>query len=217
MKPLIVLNFKTYKQALGENGIQLAKQLAVRSRKYEVILAPTLLTTQTIARNVKVPVFAQHASHAVIGASTGRIVAAELRQLGVEGAILNHSERKIPMKYLKDVVARCKEQKLRTIICASTLSEVKKIAELKPDYIAYEPKELIGGNISVTEAHPDIIVQAVDAVQKITRKTKVLCGAGIHSKEDVGHALLLGTKGVLIGHAIVAAKNPATSLREMLM
>ena len=102
------------------------------------------------------------------------------------------------------------------MICASSLAEATEIAKLKPDYLAYEPIELIGGEVSVTKAKPVIIAKAVEVVKKISPKTKVLCGAGVHSREDIQKALQLGTKGVLIGHVVPKAKDPAKFLKEML-
>ena len=161
--------------------------------------------------------FSQHADNVSLGAYTGRISVDELKDLSIDGTILNHSERKIPLKYLEEIIARCKKKRLLTVVCASSLSEVKKICRFKPDYLAYEPKELIGGDVSVTKARPEIIAEAVELVKKISRKTKVLCGAGVHSKEDVRQALLLGAKGVLIGHAVPKAGNPQEFLRKMLV
>jgi len=106
---------------------------------------------------------------------------------------------------------------LKTVVCASTLSEVRKVALFKPDFIAYEPTELIGGEISVTQAKPDIIVKAVELVKSLSRRTKVLCGAGVHNKEDLGQALVLGCSGVLIGHSVPKARDPKKFLEEMLM
>ncbi len=217
-RPLILINFKLYKEAAGSKGLDLARKLSkVKKSKYEVAIAPSLLTTKEIADKVNIKVFSQHCSEVGLGAHTGRISAIELKKMGVKGVILNHSERKIPLKVLKKVVTSCKKLKLHTVICASTLSEVKKVAELKPTYIAYEPKELIGSDISVTDAKPKIIIKAVELVKRINKNTRVLCGAGIHCKEDIGQALLLGTTGVLIGHAVPKAKDPKKFLEKMLI
>ncbi|MBU0470524.1 MAG: triose-phosphate isomerase [Nanoarchaeota archaeon] len=218
MKPLILINFKTYKEAAGDKALNLAKEIAkVKRDKYQVAVAPSLLTIKEVAEKTNLTVFSQHADPVSLGAHTGRVPIAELKSIGVTGTILNHSERKVPLKYLKETIKDCKNEKLITIVCASSLSEIKKIAESHPDYIAYEPKELIGGEISVTTANPDIIVKAVNLLSELSDKTKLLCGAGIHSKEDLGQALLLGTKGVLIGHAVPKAKDPKKFLSEMLI
>ena len=47
---------------------------------------------------------------------------------------------------------------------------------MEPTYIAYEPPELIGGNVSVSSAKPEIIAQAAKACNG---KTKLLVGAGL--------------------------------------
>ncbi len=48
---------------------------------------------------------------------------------------------------------------------------------------------------------------AVKAVHSSKRKTKLLCGAGIVSGEDVGKAIQLGSKGILVASGIVKARN----------
>ncbi len=218
IKPLVLINFKTYKESYGNKALELARRIAkVRRTKYQIAIAPSLLTVKEIAQKTKLTVFSQHTDLAGLGTHTGRISANELKSIGVKGTILNHSERKIPMKFLKEIIEICKNKNIKTVVCASSIFEIKKIAVFHPDYIAYEPKEFIGGNISVTEAKPEVIVRAVEAVKYLSPKTKVLCGAGIHSKEDLGHALLLGTEGVLIGHAVSKAKDPKKFLEGMLI
>lgn len=216
MKPLILLNFKTYPETTGKKALSLAKKLEkVHSAKYEMVIAPSLPTLEEVAAGTRLTVFAQHADPAKLGAYTGKIAPAELKKIGVKGTLLNHSERKIPFPILQKIVVECKKQKLRIVICASSLKEVKQVAALSPDYLAYEPPELIGGKISVTKAKPEVIASAVQMVKKINPKIKVLCGAGVQTKEDVQKAVQLGAKGVLIGHAVPKAKNPAQFLRKM--
>ena len=180
-------------------------------------MAPSLLAVKEIAEKVNIPIYSQHCGHTELGSHTGRISAHELKSIGVKGTILNHSERKIPLRYLGAIVDNCKKHKLKTVVCASSLFEIKRVAQLKPNYVAYEPKALIGGDISVTKANPDVIHKAVQLVKEISPKTHLLVGAGVHSKEDVGHALLLGAKGVLIGHAVPKAKDPKRFLEGMLL
>ena len=218
MKGTIILNFKIYKEASGKKAIALAKKLSkVKKNGYDLIVAPSLLTTKEIIDNTNLTIFSQHTDHVPLGAHTGRISANELKEIGVTGSILNHSERKIPIKYLGEIIQDCKKNKLKTVVCASTLSEIKKVAEFKPDFIAYEPKELIGGEVSVTSAKPDIIIKAVELVKSLSRRTKILCGAGVHNKEDLGQALVLGCSGVLIGHSVPKAKDPKKFLEGMLI
>ncbi|HLC51756.1 MAG TPA: triose-phosphate isomerase [Candidatus Nanoarchaeia archaeon] len=217
-KPLILLNFKTYKEASGTKSLILAKKIAAaRKNGYEIVIAPSLLTTKEIVDETNLTVFAQHSDSVELGAHTGWIPAQELVEIGVKGTILNHSEHKIPLKFLAMAIEECKKNGLVTVVCAATLEEVKKICALNPDYLAYEPKELIGGDVSVTTAEPDVIIKAVGLVKKLSPATKVLCGAGVHNKEDLGQALLLGTQGVLIGHSVPKSKDPKHFLEGMLL
>ncbi len=217
MKPLILINFKTYPEALGRKSVILARKLAkVKNEKFTVALAPSILDLEEVAKTVSLPVFAQHADASAEGAHTGSVVVNELKLLGVTGTLLNHSERKIPLTVLRKTVALCKTYRLITAVCASSLAEVKKVAVLKPDYLAYEPPELIGGDVSVTTAKPEIISKAVQLVKKISPHTKVLCGAGVQSGADLRKALELGAQGVLVAHAVVRAKKPEKVLKELL-
>jgi len=217
MKSLILLNFKTYPETTGKKALLLAKRLEkVRSKKYEIVIAPSLPTLEEVAAGTLLKVFSQHTDLAGLGPFTGKVSAQELKEIGVKGTLLNHSERKIPFPILKKIVKDCKRNKLVVVICASSLTEVHKVTQLAPDYLAYEPPELIGGNISVTKAKPEVIAKAVKLVSKINPKTKVLCGAGIQSREDIIKALQLGAKGVLIGHAVPKAKDPDKFLRRLL-
>ncbi|MEW5897088.1 MAG: triose-phosphate isomerase [Nanoarchaeota archaeon] len=218
MKPFVLINFKTYKESFGKRALALAKEIAkVKKSRYDIAVAPSLLTLQKIAEQTSLKVFSQHGDNVSFGAHTGSIPVDELVNLGVKGVLLNHSEKKLPADILGRTILLCKNKGLTAVACASSLAEIRKVAEFCPHFIAYEPKELIGGNISVTEAKPEIIVEAVDLVKKTCPKTRLLCGAGVHSKEDLGHALLLGAEGVLMGHAVATAKHPAQFLKEMLM
>lgn len=218
VKPLILINCKTYPEALGKNGLFFARKLAaVKTERYDIALAPSLLTLPFLSIEPSFPLFAQHVDPFPLGAHTGNITVEELKELEVQGTILNHSEKKVPFLVLKQTVKQCQQLKLVVVLCASTLSEAKKLLSLKPEFLAYEPKELIGGKISVTEARPDIITKAVALTKKMSPTTKVLCGAGVHSRKDVHRALELGCQGVLVAHAIVQAKQPQKVLREMIL
>lgn len=217
MKPLIIINFKTYPESSGKKALKIAQQIGkVKNKKYSIVIAPSLLTLKEIAGKVTTAVFAQHADPFLFGAHTGSIPIRELKSFGVKGTLLNHSERKIPWIMLQKIVHVCRKEKIITVVCASSLAEAHKIASLHPDYLAYEPPELIGGNVSVTKAKPEIIAKAVKLVKLLSPSTKVLCGAGVQSKGDIHKALALGTEGVLIAHAVVKAKNPKKVLEEML-
>ena len=127
MKPLILINFKNYKETLGQKGVALAKQLSkIKKKKYEIAVAPSLLTIKEVSK-INLPVYAQHADPVTTGAHTGSISVMELKKMGIKGTLLNHSERKISFSVLKKTVQLCKQYKLTTVVCASSIVEIKKV------------------------------------------------------------------------------------------
>ena len=90
-----------------------------------------------------------------------------------------------------------------------------KWASFSPNFIAVEPPELIGGDISVTTADPDIISGSVNAVKDINKNIKVLCGAGVKNGRDVAKSIELGASGVLLASGIVKAKDKGRVIRDL--
>lgn len=212
---LYVINFKCYKEGTGENALKLAKALEKVSKeeRKKVILAVQPADIFRVSKEVTLPIFSQHIDNIGYGAYTGSILPESVRRAGAKGTLLNHSEKRIPLNLLESYIRRAKEAKLKVIVCCENASEVKKIAnfEVKPDFIAVEPKELIGGNVSVSKAKPDLIKKSVENAGNIP----LLCGAGIKSREDVIIAKRLGAKGVLVASGIVRSRKPGNALREL--
>ena len=215
--PAIVVNFKVFPEGLGRRGWELA---AVCARVAEdtgasIVIAPPLCDLAHVAKLVHIPVFGQHADTAGAGAHTGWLPPEALLEAGAAGVLLNHSERKIPHKDVAALIPRCEKLGLEVVACADDLQEAKALAGLAPDYIAIEPPELIGGDISVTTARPEVVSGAVEAIHRVHPEVGVLCGAGVKDRRDVRKALELGTVGVLLARGVVRARNPETTLRAL--
>ncbi len=207
MNPIIVINFKTYKQ--GKSAIELAKQIEKVDKS--IIIGVQASDIYEIAKATKLIVYSQHVDYLEKGKATGYILSEAIKKDGAVGSFLNHSEHKLSFNVLEKTMKRCKEMKLKTIVFASSLSEAIKIERLKPDYLVYEPPELVGGSVSVSKAKPELI-------SKIKKKLKMkfLVGAGIHNNEDVNTAMKLGAFGFAVSSAICEARNPGKKLREMI-
>jgi len=108
-----------------------------------------------------------------------------------------------------------KELGLDQIICSNNIATSKAIAAFSPDFIAVEPPELIGGDISVTTADPGIVSGSVDVVQNIDRNIKVLCGAGVKNGRDVAKSIELGADGVLLASGVVKAQDKEKVIRDL--
>ena len=144
------------------------------------------------------------------------MTAAGLRAASVKGTLVNHSEKPVSRAHVVTAVMLCSKYRLTSVVCAPTLEAVKSVLkDCEPDFIAYEPSELIGGDVSVTSASPDVIKKAAAAIAQSRRKTKLLCGAGVKNGADVAAALRLGAVGVLVASGVVKAKKPEKVLREL--
>jgi triosephosphate isomerase len=212
--PLILINFKCF--VSGDKALKLAKICEKVSKNYKVniAVAPQFTDIATIAKSVKIPVFAQHLDAVEKGAFTGHVSAKALKEASAKGVIINHSEKKLPIKEIEKCVKIAKKYKLITVCCTDSLEEGEKIAELKPDFIAYEDPILIGTGKAISMVKPESVKKFVEIVTGLEPKVKVLCGAGISRGKDVAKALELGTVGVLVASSVVKARNPKKNLIE---
>ena len=215
--PFILVNFKAYPEALGPKGLELARTCAKVGEEAgrSLAVAPSALDLGLVARSVRLPVFAQHLDPQEPGKSTGWLPPEAAVAAGAVGTIVNHSERKVAWEEMRDLIHRCRDLGLEVVACADDVAEAETAAKLGPDFIAIEPPELIGGDVSVTTAKPAIITRAVERIPATNPKVRVLCGAGVKTGRDVAKALELGTVGVLVSSGIVKAKNPERALQDL--
>jgi len=214
--PLILVNLKAYLEGTGKKALKLARICKLVSKDYEVniAVAPQYTDIQQIAKEVKIKIFAQYIDSIKPGAFTGHVSALAIKEAGAIGTLINHSEKKLSLKEIKKCVEMARKNDLISIVCSDSLMKSKDIANLDPDFIAYEPPELIGTGVSVSKTKPQVVTEIVNLIERINSGIKVLCGAGITSGEDVRKALELGTEGVLVASAVVKAKNPKKVLVE---
>ncbi|MFT4261564.1 MAG: triose-phosphate isomerase [Candidatus Woesearchaeota archaeon] len=207
--PIIIINFKAYPESTGKKGLALAKKIekAALKEKANVAIAVQSTDIQMISSNVKIPVLAQHTDIEKQGAHTGKITAEAIKQAGAIGTLINHSEYNISRGEVGEIIRRCKSLNLDTVVCAKNSDVAAKLSLFKPSFIAVEPPDLIGGEVSVTTANPKLISETVKKVYK-TSEISVLCGAGVHTTEDVAISLSLGAKGVLVASGVVKNKSP---------
>ncbi len=210
---MIITNFKTYESATGEAAMGLAKihQEVARETGVDIQIAVQAMDLAKISHELDIPVLAQHIDPAVFGSHTGHILPESVQIAGAMGTILNHSERRLEREVLKASILRAKEVGLKTIVCAQDPEEGASFLEFDPDYIAVEPPELIGGDISVSTAQPEIIENAA----KLIGSDKLLVGAGVKNGEDVRLAIKLGAKGVLLASGVTKAADPKAVLLDL--
>jgi triosephosphate isomerase len=215
--PFILVNFKAYPEALGPKALALARVCAKvgEDTGCSLAVAPSALDLALVAKSVRLPVFAQHLDPQETGKATGWIPPEAALAAGAVGTIVNHSERKVAWEEMRDLIVKCRELGLEVVVCADDVAEAETAAKLGPEFLAIEPPELIGGDVSVTTAKPGVITKAVERVRSANPKVQVLCGAGVKTGRDVTKALELGTFGVLLASGVVKAKDPEKALRNL--
>jgi triosephosphate isomerase len=179
-------------------------------------LAPAAPDLGRLSRSLKLAVVAQHADYGPAGARTGYVVPEALKASGARGSLVNHSEHRLTTEEVGWTVGRLRGLGLASIVCAGDAAEAERLAGFHPNYLAVEPPELIGGKRSVSTAKPEVISESVHAVRKVAPGTHVLCGAGVHHREDVRRALELGSEGILVASAITRASDPRAAIEELL-
>jgi triosephosphate isomerase len=211
--PSIIVNFKTYESATGQNALELAKihEKVAKQENISIAVCVQLADLQKIAYEVEIPVFAQHIDPVNYGSNTGHVLPEAVKQANAFGTLLNHSENQISIETIQKSIKRAKEAGLYTILCADTPEKGREISEFNPDLIAVEPPELIGGDTSVSSAKPEVIKKSVELIGE----GKLLVGAGVKNAQDVKTAIELGASGVLLASGVTKADNPEEVLVDL--
>jgi triosephosphate isomerase (TIM) len=214
--PLIIVNFKAYSEATGKKAVELAKKAEKASKEtgVNIVVAPQFTDICRVAEAVEIPIFAQHIDPINPGAFTGQVQADAVKEAGVVGTLINHSERQLKLADIDAVVKLAREKNLVSCVCTSNPAISAAVAYLHPDIVSIEPPELIGTGVAVSKAQPEAVTNTIKLVRKVNDHAVILCGAGISHGEDVSVALKLGTQGVLVASGIVKAKDPYIVLRE---
>lgn len=214
-EPLIVVNFKTYATAMGIQAENLASMMAsvtTLARMVGVVSAFDLATINQSSPNLEI--WSQHLDPVGMGSFTGWLQPDNAIERGAKGTIINHAEHKVSLNHVEELMKQLPEG-FQICACAADVEEAKALAALSPTFIAVEPPELIGGDISVTTADPDIIKSTVDAVKSVNENIRVLCGAGVKNGSDVKMALSLGAEGVLLASGVTKAEDPFEILNDL--
>ncbi|MEM0449638.1 MAG: triose-phosphate isomerase [Methanomassiliicoccales archaeon] len=215
--PLIIVNFKAYREAEGISALNIAKACkeVMEESGICIVACPPMVELSRVASSIKVPIMAQHVDPKAPGAATGWVTAEMVKSAGAYGTLINHSEHRLTSDVVAKIIPACTAIGLITCVCSDTPIAAQNLASLRPSMVAIEPPELIGGDISVTEARPEVVLDSVEAVGSIDKTIPVLCGAGVKTGKDVKKALDLGAKGVLLSSGVVKAKDPKKALREL--
>ncbi len=215
--PLLIINFKNYQEIAGQKSVKLARaaQDVAKGSEVRIVVAPPQSSLALVASQVRIPVFAQHLDGSDSGSTTGFMVPEIVKSYGVSGSLINHSEHRIPFTVIEKLIKKVRLLRMVSVVCARTPNEVKKLASLRPDYVAIEPPELIGSGVAVSKARPSVITRSIRAANAVNKKISVICGAGILNGEDVSAAMRLGSKGILVASGIIKSEDWYAKIKEL--
>lgn len=206
MDPIIIVNFKCYPRGTGEEAVAVAQAC----KDHGAWAAVQAVDIRSVAAT-RVRTLAQHVDPVGFGAHTGAVLPEAIVAAGAWGTLLNHSERRLPPDAVAATVARCKEAGLVVVLCVESVEEGKLYADLGADYLAVELPELIGGDVSIVSADPEIVRRSVQELG-----SNVIIGAGIASREDIVRGVELGAAGFLPASAVMKkANDPAQKIAEL--
>lgn len=177
-------------------------------------VAPQAAHIESVA-DTGVETWAQHISPNGYGSFTGSTLAEAVGEAGAKGTLLNHSEQRRKLADIDASVKAAERAGLETCVCANNPDQIAAAAALQPDSVAVEPPELIGGDISVATADPDIVSDAAAAANNIDPEVDVYCGAGISTGDDVITAEELGATGILLASGVAKADDPRAALEDL--
>ena len=212
--PLIVVNFKTYSTALAEHAETLGKLMAEVETNARMVAVTSAFDLSSVSSISGLEVWAQHLDPVGQGSHTGWLEPQTAIARGASGTIINHAEHKVSIDHVRDLMSMLPDG-FPICACAADVAEARALAKLGPTFIAVEPPELIGGDISVTTADPAIVSDTVAAVKEVNPDVRVLCGAAVKNGQDVATAISLGAEGVLLASGVTKARDTASVLSDL--
>jgi triosephosphate isomerase len=209
---MIVLSLKTYRQSSGEEVLKLAQtaEKVSQDTNVPIILCAQAFDIYRLTQTVSLPIWAQHVDPIDPDRHSGWLSPYSAKEAGAVGTVINHAEHALNLETITKTVHKCQEYQLKTLVIADSIDLVKKVILLKPDYLAFERPDLIGGELSMIDAETDQIKKVISL-----SPMPVIIGAGIRNGEQVKKTVKLGGAGVILASAVVKAADQEAALRDL--
>jgi triosephosphate isomerase (TIM) len=222
------INFKNYTSGIGEKQRELLDFLeslsatnnpssSIPNSKFlipnsiQLVVPPTELSP--IWQKYNFPLWSEHCDPVKNSKSTGWISTEQIKEAGGIGTMLNHSEHRLPFSVIKQTTEICHEHNLKVLICCENEKEAIMYSGLHPEFLAYEPPELIANKTQSVTSKTKEIRQIVSFLKSSSPTPyslptiTFLIGAGIRSKEDIKIGKSLGAQGILISSSIMEGSH----------
>ncbi len=200
----------------GERMLRLAMAIDRIACKYDldVIVTPQYTDIRALAEHTqRIHIYAQHMDSLRPGRGIGAVLPEAVKAAGAVGVMLNHAERKLSMEALRTTIRRADEVGLATIVCADSVEEVRRVAELEPNLIVAEPTDRIGTGVASDLRY---VRETIEAVQSIHPEIMVLQGAGISCPQDVEKVIRAGAQATGCTSGVMRAADPEAAAEELL-
>lgn len=211
---MILINFKIYSETFGQKALDLAKIIKDISEKHkiEIIIVASALDAYRLISQIGVKVWLQTVDQYLDGKHSGFISPLQAQAIGINGSLLNHSEHRLSKGTVQKILAH-KPKNFKIVCCAHSLGQISWIKKSKPDFILYEPPDLISSpDKSVATEEAETIKQAVALASPVP----LIVGAGVKSTEDVIISRKMGAIGVGLANAFVTSTNPQQLLIKLI-
>lgn len=208
---MILINFKIYKETFGDKAVELARIIKEVADKYKIriVLSASALDAWRL-KELGLEIWLQNVDEYAEGKHSGWVSMEQAMAVGICGSLLNHSENEKPKGTVQKIIKN-KPKDFAIMTCAKSVGQIDWINRAKPDYILYEPPELIGSPTDSVASRPESIKKAVEK----STNCQLIVGAGVKSAKDVKVAIDLGAKGVGLASAFVLGKNPKEVLEDI--
>lgn len=199
---MIFVNFKEYENSLGQKGVEMAKKCEELSKSCGILILPVMSPLW-----VQKGAWLGHVDPVGAGAFTGYVSVDQAAAAGVAGSLINHSEHTIPLQKIAQTVTAAKKAGLKTVVCVKSVGQAERILKkMKPDFLAYEPKYLIGSKTaSVASERLEALTTIIGLAKE--KQIGVLAGAGVKTAADIEAVVRSGAVGVLVSSSVVENSN----------
>ncbi len=218
-KPLLQAPFfeigpKAY--LVGDEVLDLAlaaDRAAVEHSVQVVFTAPFLDISRIASATTNLVVCAPHMDPLRRGRGLTDILPEAVKAAGAHAVMLNHAEHPISYSVLEQTMRRADDVGLLTIVCASSMAEIRAVSLLGPDVVVAEPTELIGKGQTSDLGY---MQESSKAVRSINPRILVLQAAGINGGADVERVMSLGADATGSSSCVALATDRAAMVDQMI-
>jgi triosephosphate isomerase (TIM) len=212
----LIINFKTYSEATGENAVRLAEIVSrvETPADLDLVICPQAADIFRIRESYpNLTIWAQHIDPVEEAKNTGWTSATSLILAGATGTLINHSEHKLEAADIEKVLGITRHYQMVSCLAVPDTETAKSFASFQPDILAFEPPQLISTGTSLVDSDPQEAKDFITAMKD--SDAKLVLGAGIADARDIQAAKELGYQGILLSSAFVKADEPEVFLKEI--